>query len=97
MNYLHNNMKETFSDCLEMVEKKNADYGADEDPFANFRNAEVVGVSVERAILVRMMDKMSRASTLLDKEARVEDEKLDDTLEDLINYTAILKAYLNQE
>jgi len=35
----------------------------------NFRNAEVVGVSVERGILVRMMDKVSRSSNLLEVDA----------------------------
>jgi len=44
-----------------------------------------------------MMDKVSRISTLLEKEAKVKDEAIEDTLEDLINYTAILKSYLKQK
>jgi len=47
--------------------------------------------------LEKMMDKVSRVSTLLEAEAQVDDEKMEDTLEELINYTAILKAYVNQK
>jgi hypothetical protein len=72
---------------------KNQDYAGDKDPFKNFRYAEMVGVDVERAILVRMSDKLARISNCLDKEVQVKDETVNDTLSDLINYTAILKAY----
>jgi hypothetical protein len=40
---------------------------------------------------------MSRISTLIDKEAKVEDEKIIDTLVDLANYAIILKVYLSQK
>jgi hypothetical protein len=54
----------------------------------------VVGVPIARAILVRMTDKMSRISNLLDKENSVKDEKIEDSIYDLINYAAILRAWL---
>lgn len=88
-------IRKIFADCLALVEKKNADYsGASLDPFKNIRNAGFVGVSVERGVLVRMMDKMGRISSLLDREAQVSSESIDDTLNDLINYAAILKLYI---
>lgn len=90
-------MKDSFDAGLAIVEKKNHDYtggGENNDAFLNFRYAELVGVPVDRAILVRMTDKLARISSLLDQEAMVEDERLEDTLLDLINYAAILKAYL---
>jgi len=87
-------MAETFGDCLETAVRKNHDYGgSNNDPFANFRNSTIAGVTVERGILVRLMDKMSRIATLLDKEAQVKDEAVDDTIDDAINYLAILKSY----
>jgi hypothetical protein len=90
------NMVETFNRCFSTAVAKNNDYGgSNNDPFANFRNSTIAGVSVEKGILVRLMDKMSRISTLLDKEAMVKDEKITDTIEDAINYLAIMKAYIN--
>lgn len=87
-------IEKTFIDCKEIVKLKNNDYAGDADPFKNFNSSEFVGVPISRAILVRMMDKMARISTLLNKEAMVKDESIEDTLNDLINYAAILKAYL---
>lgn len=91
------NIEDTFSKCLATAKAKNSDYAGVGDPFRNFNSSELVGVPIPRAILVRMMDKISRVSNLLDKEASVKDEPIADTLEDLINYTAILKAYLNEQ
>lgn len=90
-------LEETFKQGLELVKKKNADYAEDNDPFLNFRNSTAVGVSLDRGILVRSMDKMTRISHLLDRDGVVKDEKIDDTLLDLINYIAILKVYLNDK
>lgn len=92
------NLEETYRNCLETARRKNKDYGGkDNDPYANFRKSTVVGVSVEKGILVRMLDKISRISTLLENEAMVSDEKIIDTCDDLINYTAILKSYILEQ
>lgn len=97
-NVLLESITETFNKCLSIAKAKNNDYGgSSKTPFANFENSTVAGVSVERGILVRLMDKMSRISTLLDKEAKVKDESIVDTIEDAINYLAILKAYINHK
>jgi hypothetical protein len=90
-------MAKTFEDCMNTAIRKNHDYGgSNNDPFANFRNSTIAGVPVERGILVRLMDKMSRISTLLDKEGMVKDEAVNDTIDDAINYLAILKSYRTQ-
>lgn len=97
-NPLLQDMADTFTACFETAQRKNHDYGgSNNDPFANFRNSTIAGVSVERGILVRLMDKMSRISTLLDKDAMVIDEAVNDTIDDAINYLAILKSYRNQK
>lgn len=97
-NILLNDMRDTFSECLTTAIAKNSDYGGfSKDPFANFKNSTIVNVPVEKGIMVRMMDKVSRITTLLDKEAKVKDESIQDTLMDLINYTAILKSYLKNK
>ena len=90
----YNRLEATFKKALEIAKLKNQDYAGTDDPFRNFKNALSVGVSVERGIMVRMMDKISRISNLLDKEAAVKDERLEDTLLDLINYSCILSVYL---
>lgn len=88
-----------FSDTLEQMDriqvKKNTDYSGTINPFRNFEIVEKIGVaSAEQGILVRMTDKISRISNLLDKEPEVFDERIEDTLIDLANYSIILKCYL---
>ena len=87
------NIRNTFQAGVCLIERKNKDYANSTDPFRNFRSAEIVGLSLERAILVRVLDKLSRISNLIDKDAAVKDESLEDTIIDAINYLAILKAY----
>jgi hypothetical protein len=83
-----------YSKGVGLVRKKNADYATIENPFKNFESAEVVGVSPEKALLVRILDKLSRAGNILGKEVNVKDERIEDTLLDASNYIAILNAYL---
>lgn len=87
------NLEETYKKCLQTSKKKNDDYAESDDPFANFKRSEVVDVPVSRGILVRLMDKIARVSNCLDDEVQVEDERVEDTILDAINYLAILKAW----
>lgn len=87
-------IEQTFQFCLELMKKKNKDYATATDAFANFRLSEMVGVSPERAILVRVADKLARISNLLGKENDVTDESMMDTIVDILNYLAILKSWL---
>lgn len=93
-NPLLTSMRETFGSCYTTAVNKNHDYGgSNNNPFANFLTSEsITGVAAERGILVRLGDKFSRISTLLDKQGMVADESIDDTIMDAINYLAILKA-----
>ena len=90
-------LRATFDRCLELAGRKNADYAGADDPFRNFRGSVTVGVPVERAMLVRLMDKINRISNLLDKEPAVVGESLDDSIEDAINYLALLKAFREKQ
>jgi hypothetical protein len=87
------NIKASYAQGVAIIEKKNADYATVADPFKNFRSADVAGVGVERAILVRILDKLSRVSNCLDKDPAVIEETVADTLLDMMNYAAILKAH----
>ena len=83
-----------FSEAYTLMEKKNADYADDGDPFKNFKMSRKVRVDPGKAILVRMSDKLSRAGNLLDRPAQVKGEAIKDTLIDIANYSAILNTYL---
>lgn len=89
-------VEETYTQCLRLIEKKNSDYAENEDALKNFKLAESLGVSTQKGILIRMTDKLTRIAHLIEREAHVEDESLEDTIHDLINYTALLKASLQE-
>lgn len=93
--YLIATMTQLFQDCLNLVQAKNHDYSQDSDCFHNFRLAEFLGVApTEAAILTRLLDKVSRVARFDKGSYKVQDEKLRDTIMDLINYAAILYAFV---
>lgn len=60
---------------------KNSDYGSSvSDTYKDFGLV---------SFLVRMQDKMNRLKTLNNKESLVKDEKIEDTLLDLANYSIL--------
>lgn len=87
-------IEKTYRIGVALIKKKNPDYAKGDNPFSNFEFSNVVGVDVPHAILVRVCDKLARIENLLNKEPKVVEEKLEDTLLDCCNYLAILKAYL---
>lgn len=107
MHFLESNMTQTellarinttFSQCFSLIKKKNEDYATPTNALKNFQGSTLIGVSINRAILVRLMDKITRIGNLLDLQASsVKNESLEDSIIDAINYLAILKAALNVE
>ena len=69
------------AECREISIKKANDYGAD-----------VLEVFGEKGAVVRMSDKMHRLLNLIwhQTKPKVNDEKVEDTTKDLINYAAYL-------
>lgn len=90
-------IEESYRKGVDLVRKKNQDYGNPSNPWLNFEMARLVGVPIERAILIRMSDKLARVSNLLEKEPSVAEEKIEDSLLDLANYAVILMAYLDDQ
>lgn len=72
--------EELCSYARKIMEKKNQDYGANDDPFRNFREFGTYG------ILVRLSDKLARIRTWEEKGQFAVDETLQDTVLDAINY-----------
>jgi hypothetical protein len=93
--------KKLCDSALKLMQKKNHDYSgkSGKEPFANFTRAEAMGITTtEKGMLVRMLDKISRLSSFADSgEFKVEDEKLEDTIIDIINYSVLLYAYVQQK
>lgn len=81
----------------EITRRKNLDYATDSDAFQNFRLTEHLQITdTARGILVRMSDKFQRICNLIGgNDAAVLDEKIDDTLKDLANYSIILLIYMS--
>ena len=81
--------KKLTDQMLDLTTKKNADYGSNTDPFANFRTFGELG------ILVRMSDKFSRLRTALyeKREFQVNNETVEDTALDLAVYALLLISY----
>jgi hypothetical protein len=85
-------VQNTFLSCVELISKKNQDYSIKEDALRNFKVITLAGVTLERGLLVRIFDKLARLSNILEKQAAVKEETIDDTILDTINYLAILRA-----
>ncbi len=84
--------------ALDLVISKTKDYATIDDPYRNFRMSESVGVSVEKGILVRMCDKLSRIGNLIERnDHSVKDESIEDTLIDIMNYSNILLCYIQEK
>lgn len=79
----------------QLSRRKNHDYSGGKDSshaFLNFIKCEELGFCrTETGVLVRMSDKLSRLKTLADSSLKyeVEDEKVLDTILDVINYAVI--------
>lgn len=76
-------------EVAELVNKKNHDYGKSFD-----KSVDKYGAA---AYFLRIADKISRAETLSNKDALVLDEKIEDTLKDIIGYTLLYINYLNDK
>jgi hypothetical protein len=92
--------KQLLEEGWTLHESKNAGYaGADNpDPWANFRLAEMFGISAVDGCFVRMTDKFSRVTSLRKNPAndRV-NENIKDTLKDLAAYALIAICLIEEE
>lgn len=80
---------EVTTSMVETFAKKNHDYGN-----SFFESLDKRGLV---AALVRMEDKMNRLDSLSEREAKVTDESLIDTLFDLANYSIMTSMWLGNK
>ncbi len=80
-------------------ERKNAGYaGNNEDPFINFKNSKLFGVSPFKGCLIRMSDKFMRFANLSQNEDNDKvGESITDTLMDLANYALVAICLYEEE
>lgn len=86
-----------FASALEIMKRKRHDYSGLEDPFRNLRDAAFMGVDPLKGVMVRIMDKFARVRSFIEQgELQVNDEAIKDTLVDVLNYTCILAAMIEE-
>lgn len=90
-------LQKNFDKGIVLMSKKNHDYAGTEDPFKNFRAAEMLGLTVEDGIMLRLSDKFARLSNLLKRPTEVSTESFEDTAIDAMNYLNILLVYHAQQ
>lgn len=82
---------ELLKEMGELHARKNAGYAGDSpDPFLNFRQAEMMGVSAFKGCLIRISDKFSRVCSLSKNPSNDKvGEAITDTLMDMAVYSLI--------
>ena len=80
----------------ETHDKKQADYGTDEDPFANITAAKELGMEPWVACVLRMNDKMMRLKAFI-KKGKLENEAGEDSLLDMAVYAIIALTMYNKK
>ena len=88
--YGHRRFYELLNEISELQSRKNHDYAGKQDPLANFRECERIGLSAFMGCFVRMMDKYMRICNFIETGTmKVKDESVKDTLRDLAVYSLI--------
>lgn len=81
-------LQAVFALCLKILDSKGHDYSGEEDALSNFHDFGFEGM------ICRLGDKYHRVKNFCRTGVlKVADEKIDDTLLDLINYAALALIY----
>lgn len=93
----HAFVQETFAGMAALIKKKNTDYcGKTDDPFANFRRAEAVGVDPLQGLAVRFLDKVARIESFF-QSGKLENESFEDAWLDVIGYACLALGMLKEK
>ncbi len=86
------------NEAADVMRRKAKDYTReDTDAFDNFREvARATGLTVDDVIRVHIANKQARLNNLFSRGGRAQFEPIEDTLLDLVNYAALLSAWLRQ-
>ena len=79
---------ELLNELGELHDKKQADYGSDEDPFANVRQSREWGLDPWVGALVRLNDKVQRLKSMV-RNGSLNNESAEDSMRDIAVYSII--------
>lgn len=80
----------------ELHDRKQADYGKDNDPFSNVRSTEEWGISPWMGAFIRLNDKIKRLQSLARK-GKLSNECAEDSMRDIAVYAIIGLVLYEQE
>lgn len=80
----------------ELHSKKSHDYGSAADPFANLRESKTIGVPPYVGCFIRMLDKVNRIKSFINK-GKLQNESVLDALYDLGCYSLICAILYKEE
>jgi hypothetical protein len=86
---------ELLEESGELHDRKQADYGRDDDPFANVRASEEWGVPGWVGAMVRLNDKIRRLQALVEN-GKLENESAEDSFRDIAVYALIALILFEQ-
>lgn len=87
---------ERLQEMAALHDRKEHDYGKDEDPLSNVRSAEEWGVKPWIGVMIRLNDKVRRLQTLARK-GNLKNESAADSLRDICVYSIIASILLEEE
>lgn len=95
---LKENIEKIYQEMSNLLVSKGADYSGETDTFKNFRlSSQLLDIPVEKVILTRLLDKISRVSNLLNSGADPNNESLEDSFKDLLGYSTLLVLFRMQD
>jgi hypothetical protein len=81
----------------QLIENKNTDYASKDSAFACFEASEELGISAIKGLCVRILDKIERLKTYSRTGMlAVKNEGVEDIFKDLIGYSVIALAMLEE-
>jgi hypothetical protein len=75
----------------ELHDRKQADYGTDQDPFANVRASQEWGIDPWVGSMVRANDKVQRLKSMV-RNGNLVNESVEDSLDDIAVYAVIARV-----
>ena len=85
-----------FTGLIGLHDRKQSDYGRDEDPFYNIRQSANWGVEPWVGALIRLDDKVGRLRNLIRNGGELQNESVEDSLDDIAVYAWIARVLLGE-